>query len=397
MAESQYLPFAYGDGANIVSQPDWNADPTREFGFGQGRAQSSKFNKAWRQAATVAAGVSLFIAEYSNIDVVDDGDYVRYKEMFHQALYDAFGGGSRPITNVIGGNGISAVTDQAAVTISLIAPVSVSNGGTGISAYSQGDLIYADSPTALARLTKNPGGYRFLTNQGPNNNPIWSLFDISLIGSGIGSLPISSGGTGATTGYGALDNLSGAAGTVSGSLMRNTDGSWIVQPVGTGLGFPVMTVSDTAPTVPHNGDLWMDGVSAQLFVYVDDGTSKQWVVSNTPPPATPAGLATKTITSAYTAPIEEDGVHYNNIGATADNLITLPPAAANVRFAAVVFAAFNFGFRAAAGDIIRRGPDNSPSAGSIQSNIPGAVVMLEAHGTGIWVVSVEVGGWSVGA
>lgn len=38
-------------------------------------------------------------------------------------------------------------------------------------------------------------------------------------------------------------------------------------------------VSDTPPPNPRLGDLWFDGVSAQLFVWVDDGTSKQWVVA----------------------------------------------------------------------------------------------------------------------
>ena len=230
MPRSDYLPFAFGDGANIVSQPDWNSDPDREFGFGQGKAMSAKFNKAWRQASTVSAGIGLFITEYSDIDVVDDGDHVRFKEMFHQAIYDAIGG--QPLTGVIAGVGLeSTLGDLGHVTVSLIVPVAAIYGGTGLTSYQPGDLLYADTTTTLVRLPLNSNGYRYLTNGGVDNTLTWSLFDLSANLSGI--LPIFYGGTGGTTGHSALDNLSGAVGEMTGSLYRQDDGTWSVETTGT--------------------------------------------------------------------------------------------------------------------------------------------------------------------
>jgi len=41
-----------------------------------------------------------------------------------------------------------------------------------------------------------------------------------------------------------------------------------------------VVVSPTPPTSPHEGDLWWDEVSGQLFIWFDDGTSAQWVIAN---------------------------------------------------------------------------------------------------------------------
>lgn len=42
-----------------------------------------------------------------------------------------------------------------------------------------------------------------------------------------------------------------------------------------------VTISDTAPTSPVHGDLWYDSVLGSLFIYYNDGSSSQWVVTNT--------------------------------------------------------------------------------------------------------------------
>jgi hypothetical protein len=48
------------------------------------------------------------------------------------------------------------------------------NGGTGISSYSIGDILYANSPTTLARLNSGAAG-QILTANGPNTAPSWGL------------------------------------------------------------------------------------------------------------------------------------------------------------------------------------------------------------------------------
>ena len=48
-----------------------------------------------------------------------------------------------------------------------------------------------------------------------------------------------------------------------------------------------VTVSDSAPSSPSDGDMWYNSLSLKMFVYYNDGSSSQWV------PASPqqAGVA----------------------------------------------------------------------------------------------------------
>lgn len=42
-----------------------------------------------------------------------------------------------------------------------------------------------------------------------------------------------------------------------------------------------VSVSDTAPVSPSNGDLWFNSSLGKLLIYYNDGTSSQWVESYT--------------------------------------------------------------------------------------------------------------------
>ena len=55
----------------------------------------------------------------------------------------------------------------------------------------------------------------------------------------------------------------------------NTTAALLEANVGTGGGS--ITVSDTAPASPEEGDLWWDSGDGKLFVYYNDGSSSQWV------------------------------------------------------------------------------------------------------------------------
>lgn len=56
------------------------------------------------------------------------------------------------------------------------------------------------------------------------------------------------------------------------------DEAWVEIPVGAG-GQAHVTVSETQPASPAQGDLWFDAKSTQLFLYYVDPTSAQWVVA----------------------------------------------------------------------------------------------------------------------
>ncbi|MFM5883685.1 hypothetical protein, partial [Methanobrevibacter gottschalkii] len=58
----------------------------------------------------------------------------------------------------------------------------------------QGDLLYASAANTLARLAKNTTATRYLSNTGTSNNPAWAQIDLS---NGVtGTLPAANGGTG---------------------------------------------------------------------------------------------------------------------------------------------------------------------------------------------------------
>ncbi|ELH8590216.1 phage tail protein [Salmonella enterica] len=74
MAKNDFKPFATGKGANVTSQPDWEALPALLSGFTAGKASSAQVNKALRQASIIAAALAQYTASKSGQDVLDDGD-----------------------------------------------------------------------------------------------------------------------------------------------------------------------------------------------------------------------------------------------------------------------------------------------------------------------------------
>lgn len=87
------------------------------------------------------------------------------------------------------------VVDADTSTISL--PLDVADGGTGITSYAIGDLIYADSATTLAKLSDVAVG-NVLLSGGVGTAPLWGKVTLSTHVDGI--LPAANGGTG--TAYG---------------------------------------------------------------------------------------------------------------------------------------------------------------------------------------------------
>lgn len=86
MATNDFLPFATGSGANVMSQADWNALAQRVSGFQSGVAQSPQLNKAWRQSSIMAAVLGQFIADYSGQNAVDDGTTAALEDNLKKAF-----------------------------------------------------------------------------------------------------------------------------------------------------------------------------------------------------------------------------------------------------------------------------------------------------------------------
>ena len=93
-ASTDFLPFATGAGANVVSQSVYAADSGLSNGFSSGIASSAKFNKVFRQASFVAAGVATWMANALNTNIPDDGNLSAFVANLALAVRAAASGGN---------------------------------------------------------------------------------------------------------------------------------------------------------------------------------------------------------------------------------------------------------------------------------------------------------------
>jgi hypothetical protein len=117
--------------------------------------------------------------------------------------------------------------------------VGTTKGGTALTSYAQGDLIYASASNVLSKLAKDASATRYLSNTGASNDPAWA--QVALATGVSGTLPAANGGSGygaqtitAPTGTTAtinfalgnyvLINLASATGNITLTLQNPTAG-----------------------------------------------------------------------------------------------------------------------------------------------------------------------------
>ncbi len=87
MATNDFLPFAVGSGANVISQSAYAAETTvLNDGFQTGVAQSSQFNKVWRQSSIISAMIGQFIVNRTGQNATDDGTTATLLANFEAAI-----------------------------------------------------------------------------------------------------------------------------------------------------------------------------------------------------------------------------------------------------------------------------------------------------------------------
>jgi hypothetical protein len=95
-----------------------------------------------------------------------------------------------------GGVGVAPAYGKIGLTTHVSGVLPIANGGTNLSSYAQGDLIYASATNVLSALAKNTTATRYLANTGTSNAPAWDT--VSLTNGVTGLLAKTQGGTGLT-------------------------------------------------------------------------------------------------------------------------------------------------------------------------------------------------------
>lgn len=85
------------------------------------------------------------------------------------------------------------------LTESALSTISTQKGGTGLTSFNQGDMLYFVSGTTLNVLAKDTNVSRFLKNSGTNNAPAWGQISLAVSTDTTGTLPATRGGTGQAT------------------------------------------------------------------------------------------------------------------------------------------------------------------------------------------------------
>lgn len=173
---------------------------------------------------------------------------------------------------------LSAASSGTLSAGSISGTLGVANGGTGLSSFTQGDMIYASGSTTLAALAKNTSADRVVCNTGSSNNPAWCQVDLTKAVTGI--LPAANGGLG------------------SGSAPSNGQ-----VPIGNGSGFTFATLTGTANQVTvTNGS---GTITLALPQSIATASTPQWAR---------IGLGTGAGSTAVITTTGQFDQGYNNVG-----------------------------------------------------------------------------------
>jgi hypothetical protein len=233
------------------------------------------------------------------------------------------------VNTIVAGTGISVNAGTGNVTVSLISPVAIANGGTGAVSAAAALTSLGAAPIASPNFSGTPTAPTAAANTNSTQlaTCAFVMAQVTASVSGVASIAagagLSGGGTGAVT-------LSVAPAGITNSLLATMPTATIKGNNAGAVGAPLdltvaqtmamlraaplaspaftgnptaptpvatdnstsiattafvrsqplpLTVSDIAPTLA-NGAMWFDSVGTQLYVGYNDGTSTQWVVAN---------------------------------------------------------------------------------------------------------------------
>ena len=199
--------------------------------------------------------------------------------------------GTGTVTSVAASGGTTGLTFTGSPitssgTLTLSGTLNVSNGGTGQSTYTAGDILYAASATALAKLSSVATGSVLLSG-GIGVAPSYGKVGLTTHVSG--TLAVANGGTGTTTSTGSGSLVLGNAPTISNPVI--TGGSLNSTPIGA-----TSAATGAFTTLSANTSLSLAGAAVQLSLNGSTGTAGQ-VLTSAGGVSTPTWTTVGTVTS----------------------------------------------------------------------------------------------------
>jgi hypothetical protein len=155
--ENDFLPFAVGGSANVLTQAAYAAlTSLQQNGFQSGIANSQQLNKVWRQSSIMAAVLSQFIVDQSGQAAIDDGTTATLEANLLSAIRNA--AKQQVVLNDTGTTNAYVAANTPPLTAlptssGLVQRVSIAHANTGASTYAPDGLtakpIYGLNLSAL--------------------------------------------------------------------------------------------------------------------------------------------------------------------------------------------------------------------------------------------------------
>ncbi|EPH3099947.1 hypothetical protein RG265_001129 [Providencia stuartii] len=92
MAKNEFLPFGIAEGANVLSNQEYERLAARFNGFVSGVAKSKELNTVWRQSSVMSSALAQFIVDSDNQDLLDNGDVASIKTRLVAAIKQTISG-----------------------------------------------------------------------------------------------------------------------------------------------------------------------------------------------------------------------------------------------------------------------------------------------------------------
>ncbi|HGL5074073.1 TPA: hypothetical protein ACKFHZ_001918 [Burkholderia multivorans] len=212
--QNDFLPFAVGAGANVLTQSAYAALTALGTGYQAGTAQSAACNKTWRQSSIMAAVISQFIVAQTGQPAIDDGTTATLLVNFTAAVTAAAQAAAPGrLLNVQKFTSSGTYTPTPGTT-TIIVEVLGGGGGGGGSAATSSTQAAAGGCGASGAYAKS----RFTSGFAAG-------IAVTVGAAGVAGAAGSGGGTGGTTYFGSLVAAPGGTGGAGGIALAVSGGT----------------------------------------------------------------------------------------------------------------------------------------------------------------------------